>query len=102
VDIRMKQSTVSNIPKVATKIPLSGSAPRRPESKNTQLVNLLSKPKGAWITSLCKTLDWQTHTVRAAISRLRAKGYVIETSKATKDGVTIYKIIGKPAEGIQT
>jgi len=98
----MKQSTVSIEPKVASNIPLSGSAPRRPKSKNTQLVNLLSKPKEARITSLCKALNWQPHTVRSAISGLRAKGFVIATSKSTKDDVTIYKIIGKPAEGAAT
>jgi hypothetical protein len=98
----MKQSTVSNILKDAAKTPAPGSLQQRPKSKKDKLVILLSKPKGARISSLCKTLGWQNHTMRAAISGLRSKGFVIATSKSAKDDVTIYKVANKPAEGIQT
>ena len=98
----MKQSTVSNIHKDTARAPASGSLRQQPKSKKDKLVILLSKPKGARISLLCKTLGWQNQTVRAAISGLRSKGFVIATSKLAKDGVTIYKIANKPAEGIQT
>ena len=102
VEITMKQSTVSNILMGMANAPASGSLQQKPQSKKDKLIILLSKPKGARISSLCKTLNWQNHTVWAAISRLRSRGFAITTVKSTKDGVTIYKIANKPAGGIQT
>lgn len=43
-------------------------------SKKDHLVQLLSNPKGARVLSLCKTLGWKRHSVRAAVSGLRAGG----------------------------
>ncbi len=34
--------------------------------------------------------------MRAAVSGLRTAGYLIETYASSKDGVTVYKITGKP------
>jgi len=68
-------------------------------SKKTRLLQLLSNPKGARVLSLCNALDWQKHTVRAAVSRLRTSGYVIETHASSRDGVTVYKTTGKPGLG---
>lgn len=44
------------------------------KSKKARLEGLLSRPRGATITQLQKALDWQPHTIRAAISRLRKSG----------------------------
>jgi predicted ArsR family transcriptional regulator len=65
-------------------------------SKKGRLIQLLSNPKGARVLSLCKSLGWQKHTVRTAVSGLRTSGYVVEASASSKDGVTVYKITGKP------
>ncbi|MEO9825386.1 MAG: DUF3489 domain-containing protein [Paracoccaceae bacterium] len=43
-------------------------------SKKARLVGLLGRPRGATIGQLQKALDWQPHTIRAAISRLRKDG----------------------------
>jgi len=68
-------------------------------TKKDQLIGLLSKPKGARVSSLCKTLGWQTHTVRAALSGLRKQGMTIETSRSAKDGEAVYTLRTKP-EGV--
>mgnify|MGYP001097425654 CR=1 FL=1 len=65
-------------------------------SKKGTLISLLSNPKGARVLSLCKVLGWQKHTVRAAVSGLRASGYVIESHPSSRDGVTVYRITQRP------
>ena len=43
-------------------------------SKKAQLEAMLRRPRGVTQKQLEKSLDWQPHTVRAAISRLRKEG----------------------------
>lgn len=49
----------------------------KPNSKRAQLIKLLSRKSGACISTLSGKLDWQPHTIRAEISRLRNAGLVI-------------------------
>ena len=66
------------------------------KSKKDQLIGLLSKPNGARASVLAERLQWQAHTVRAALSGLRKQGYEIATSKSAKSGETAYAITGQP------
>jgi len=93
----MKQTIVNDQTCGAKKLPASKPNRHRPKSKKEQMVAMLSKANGVRISSLSKRLGWQKHTVRAAISGLRASGFAVETSTASKDGMTVYKITGKPA-----
>ena len=70
------------------------------KTKKDQLIDLLSKPKGARVSTLCKALGWQEHSVRAALSGLRKQGLVIETSKSVKDEETIYAIADNASKGV--
>jgi biotin operon repressor len=62
------------------------------KSKQDQLVALLSKPNGVRVSVISDRLGWQAHTVRAAISGLRKRGYEIVTSKSQKTGEMVYAI----------
>jgi hypothetical protein len=55
-------------------------------TKGAQLLAMLAG-KGATSTELCKSLGWQPHTLRAAISRVQGK---VERSRV--DGVTSYRL----------
>lgn len=57
--------------------------PPKAGSKEAKLVDALSG-KAQSIKQLTSLLDWQPHTVRAAFTRLRQRGYLIERSP--KDG----------------
>jgi|LGVF01.2.fsa_nt_gb predicted ArsR family transcriptional regulator len=92
----MKQCTASKISTSRSSLAPVKSFRTKTRSKRDRLIQLLSNPKGARVLSLCKSLDWQKHTVRAAVSGLRTAGYLIETYASSKDGVTVYKITGKP------
>ena len=60
-------------------------------TKKSRLIALLSRKKGCGIGVLTKELGWQAHTTRAAITRLRAEGMRVITSRS-KAGLTNYQI----------
>ena len=62
----------------------------KPGTKQARLVDYLSRPWGASIADLGRLLGWQPHTVRAAFTGLRKKGYTV-TGTTDKDGVTVYR-----------
>ena len=64
----------------AAKVPL-----RRPAtSKKARLEALLKRRKGATMAQLERSLGWQPHTVRAAISRLRTGGAKVTLDQSGK------------------
>ena len=63
------------------------------ETKIGSVTVLLRRKNGASLVELGKTTGWQPHTVRAALTGLRKKGYNIERKK--RDDVTIYAIVSK-------
>ena len=63
--------------------------------KTEMLRKLLSRRNGATVVQIQKRLDWQAHTVRAAISRLRSSGLSIELDRSGK--VAHYRVV--PGEG---
>jgi len=73
------------------------SASTKPaQTKKARLIALLNTRNGARTPTICKSLDWQKHTVRAALSGLRKEGHVIVASKSARDGVTIYRMESSP------
>jgi hypothetical protein len=72
-------------------------APRR-TTKRDRLVRLLKASTGREIAALSRELGWQPHTTRAALTRLRQAGYVIEKLPSQDNGGSRYRIAGEPAE----
>ncbi|RAN39962.1 DUF3489 domain-containing protein [Hyphomonas sp. GM-8P] len=52
--------------------------PKAKVSKSDQVKSLLAKPEGMTIEVLSKKLGWQTHTTRAALTRLKQAGVEVE------------------------
>lgn len=71
-------------------------------TKNDQLVAMLRKPNGMRVSLISERLDWQTHTVRAAISGLRKKGFEVSRTKAKKTGETVYAIVSGKSSKAET
>ncbi len=65
----------------------------RAGTKQARLVDLLNGDYGASITDLTEALGWLPHTVRAALTGLRKRGYKIE--RRVEDGASRYRIIAK-------
>ena len=66
------------------------SAAVRPGSKQALLVKELSRAAGATIPYLAGVLGWQPHTVRAALTGLRRRGYAVAREK-NRRGETVYR-----------
>lgn len=65
------------------------------EPKTEILRKLLTRRTGATAAQLQKRLGWQSHTIRAAISRLRSSGVPVELDRS--GSVARYRIM--PEEG---
>lgn len=66
-------------------------------SKRSLLIERLSRPEGAGIDELTKALGWLPHTVRAALTGLRRKGYAINRTKPAEGG-SVYRAAPPSAE----
>ena len=53
-------------------------------SNISRVVDLLRRKQGAMLTDIVATTGWQRHTVRAALTGLKKKGYAIESRRADK------------------
>lgn len=52
--------------------------PKAKTSKSDQLKILLAQPDGMTVEALSTKLGWQTHTTRAALTRLKQAGVEVE------------------------
>jgi hypothetical protein len=61
--------------------------------KLAQLEAMLRRPYGATVEQISKSLDWQTHSVRGAMSvALKKKQGLTITSEKTDKGRRVYRI----------
>ncbi|WP_112324396.1 DUF3489 domain-containing protein [Oceanibium sediminis] len=66
-------------------------------TKRSELIRLLQRKSGADLTTITSKLEWQPHTVRAAISGLRKSGHTIERAAPDKPGgCAVYRLTGLP------
>lgn len=63
-----------------------------PGSKQAMLITHLTSPGGSSIDQLSMALGWQRHTIQAAITGLRQKGFRVTRSKSG-DGRTVYQAL---------
>ena len=63
----------------------------RSGTKLDRVCALLARPHGATIDTLMQTTGWKPHTIRAALSRLRKRGYRIARQKS-KSGASAYRL----------
>ena len=64
-------------------------------TKNDQLCAFLAKPAGMTVVGLSQKLGWQTHTTRAALTRLRQAGIEVEKLPPVKGNRQSRYRIGK-------
>lgn len=64
-----------------------------PQTKLSQLESMLRRKEGATIAQIATSLDWQSHSVRGAISgSLKKKMGLTIASEKTEDGRHVYRI----------
>jgi hypothetical protein len=66
---------------------------RKPKTKLAQLEAMLRRPNGATIEQISKSLVWQAHSVRGAMSgALKKKQGLTITNEKTDEGRRVYRI----------
>ena len=66
------------------------NAPVRAGTKQAALVDMMRTAAGATIAQMGAKMGWQPHSVRAAITGLRKRGYRVE--RQLEDGTSRYRI----------
>jgi hypothetical protein len=86
--------------------PSQTATPSEPElsiprqgSKLAQVIVLLGRKQGVGIEELTSTTGWLPHTMRAALTGLRKRGYAIERSRSEQDG-SVYRIVTSAAPAL--
>ncbi len=70
---------------------LPTSSPKPPSGKLGQIHGLIAARAGATIDDLVASIGWQPHTIRAAFSRLRRRGFLIVLA-TDADGRKAYRL----------
>lgn len=73
--VKAKATTVSQT--ALPTLPPSTTEPKAPSGKLATLLDRIAQPIGATIDQLADATGWQAHTIRAAFSRLRQRGFPI-------------------------
>lgn len=72
----------------------SPTTPKAPSGKLGTLLGRIGNPGGATIDQLADATGWQAHTIRAAFSRLRQRGFPIALV-TNADGHKAYRLAAK-------
>ena len=65
---------------------------KKTPTKKDELIRRLKAKAGADVATVGGRLDWQPHTVRAAITGLRKAGHVVVASRPAGGGALRYRI----------
>lgn len=85
-------TAAADVPRQPTgKTPIAGPQPARPASKRDQLAALLVRDEGATIAQMQEATGWLPHTVCAALTGLKKRGYAIDSDKV--DGLRTYRAV---------
>jgi Protein of unknown function (DUF3489) len=93
-----KEAMMSKRKTASTEAPATSAKPRKqtaskPKTKLAQLEAMLRRPDGVTIEQISKSLDWQAHSVRGAMSgALKKKQGLSITSEKTDTGRRLYRI----------
>jgi hypothetical protein len=71
----------------------SASAEPRSGTKLAQVIATVRESEGATLEALVSVTGWQPHTVRAALTRLRKRGFAIERARVDGKGSSVYRIV---------
>ncbi|SFQ55581.1 Protein of unknown function [Roseivivax halotolerans] len=68
------------------------------QTKTDKVREMLSRPQGSSLESICKATGWQSHSARAVLSGFRKAGYTVVRSTDGKNNKTrsVYRITASP------
>ena len=78
--------------KAAKSEPTKVKTPRA-ESKGAKILAMIGRPKGATLTEIMKSTDWQAHSVRGFLSTAAKKNRLQIQSSKNDAGDRLYKVV---------
>ena len=81
-------------PAVATETPAVPEPRTRGNTKQAEIIRLLSRPEGATLENMTAATGWLKHTVRGAMSQISKKLGITIASQKPDGGVRVYRIAG--------
>jgi hypothetical protein len=88
-----KKNVSTEAPAMSAKTRKQAPSKTKTKTKLAQLEAMLRRPDGATVEQIGKSLDWQTHSVRGAMSgALKKKQGLAITSEKTDGGRRVYRI----------
>ena len=73
-----------------SRAPSADPAPTSAPTKQALIIGLLQRPDGATLSDLVAATGWLPHTTRAALTRLRQAGHILEKTKGETG--TVYRL----------
>lgn len=67
----------------------------KPQTKSAKVIAMLERGKGSSIDEICKATNWRPHSVRAFLTGLRKKGFVL-TREQRGDECVVYRVTQAP------
>lgn len=90
---KQKKSAPAETASVSATTRKQGTSAAKPKTKLGRLEAMLRRPDGATIEQISKSLHWQAHSVRGAMSgALKKKQGLTIASEKTEDGHRVYRI----------
>ena len=83
------------VPNITSPAQLAAAAPRQ-HSKAERLLTLLGSGTGASLEEMTDATGWQPHTVRAAMTGLRKRGYAI--ARHIEGNTTVWSLAPSDAD----
>jgi hypothetical protein len=72
----------------------AAAVPAQGPTKQAVIIGLLQRPQGATLADLIAATGWLPHTTRAALTRLRQAGHLLDKTKGATGAV--YRIATPP------
>jgi hypothetical protein len=70
---------------------------RRPDSKQSRLIDMLQKPSGTTIDAMMQVTGWQQHSVRGFLAGIVRKKFGLDLVSEAGESGRIYRITDQPA-----
>lgn len=70
------------------------------KTKSSTIIALLTRGTGATLNEISKATQWQTHSIRAFLTGLRKKGFVLTREQRGDDG-TAHRITKTPDQNAE-